>query len=74
MNNPDTNPGRDESMVGTVWSIDDNAGAASGSWTATMHDEKPSDGSNVPTSVTGTFHSEFGSTHTVVGAFGATNN
>ena len=55
-------------------------GCASGSWDATMYDEKHrsaagwvgDDGSNVPTSVTGTFQSHFGSTHTMVGAFGAT--
>jgi hypothetical protein len=74
---PDTTP-RDESAtgMGTVWSIDGNAAAASGSWDATMYDEKASgpadDGSNVPTSVTGTFQSDFGSTHSMVGAFGAT--
>ena len=67
----------DESATGTVWSIDGNSAAASGSWNATAYDEKPGgppagDGSNVPTSVTGTFQSHFGSTHTMVGAFGAT--
>ena len=74
--NPDT-IGIDESEVGTVWSIDGNSAAASGTWTANVHDEKPGDapagdGSDVPTSVTGTFQSDFGSTHTMVGAFGAT--
>ena len=66
----------DESMTQTVWSIDGNAAAASGTWSAQMYDELPGampngDGSNVPTSVTGTFESHFGSTHTMVGAFGA---
>ena len=67
----------DESVTQTVWSIDGNSAAASGTWGAQMYDEKPEnpptgDGSNVPTSVTGTFQSHFGSTHTMVGAFGAT--
>ncbi|MCY4004911.1 MAG: hypothetical protein OXF33_14545 [Rhodospirillales bacterium] len=71
--------GVDESAVGTVWSINDNAAAASGTWTAQMYGEMPGnapdgDGSNVPTSVTGTFRSTFGSTHTMVGAFGATTD
>ena len=60
----------------TVWSIDGNSAAADGTWSAQMYDEMPGnqpngDGSNVPTSVTGTFQSHFGSTHTMVGAFGA---
>ena len=67
----------DESATQTVWSIDGNSAAASGTWDAMAYDEKPGnapsgDGSNVPTSVTGTFQSLFGSTHTMVGAFGAT--
>ncbi len=63
----------------TVWSIDGNAAAASGRWGAQMYDELPGtvaeegDGSNVPTSVTGVFQSMFGSTHTMVGGFGAEN-
>ena len=42
-----------------------------------MYDESPGsvadggDGSDVPTSATGTFQSRFGTTHTMVGAFGA---
>ena len=67
----------DESLS-TVWSIDGNAAAAYGTWRAQMYDEKPGnadtppgDGSNVPTSVTGVFQSMFGSTHTMVGGFGA---
>ena len=68
--------GVDESMVGTVWSIDGNSAAASGGWTAQMYDEMPGtaptgDGSNVPTTVTGTFQSAFGSVGSMVGAFGA---
>ena len=63
--------------AGTVWSIDGNAAAMSGSWSGQMYDERPGnapsgDGSNVPTSATGTFQSHFGSTHSMVGAFGAT--
>ena len=66
-----------ESINRTTWSIDGNSAAASGSWSAQLYDEKPGnaptgDGSNVATSVTGTFQSHFGSTHTMVGAFGAT--
>ena len=60
----------------TVWSIDGNAGAASGSWSGQMYDETPGDppagdGSTVPTTVTGTFYSEFGGTHRMVGGFAA---
>jgi len=67
----------DESTMGkTVWSIDGNAAPASGGWNGQMYDEKPGntpsgDGSNVPTTVIGRFQSMFGSTHTMVGAFGA---
>ena len=73
---PDTS-GVVESTDATVWSIDGNSAAADGSWSAQMYDEMPGnapdgDGSNVPTSVTGSFQSTFGSTHTMVGAFGAT--
>ena len=68
-----------ESVTQTVWSIDGNSAAASGTWDAMAYDELPGetptgDGSNVPTSVTGTFQSHFGSTHTMVGAFGATKD
>ena len=54
----------------TVWSINGNKAAASGSWSGTAYDETPDDGSNLPTAVTGTFYSEFGSSHRMVGAFG----
>ena len=65
--------------LGTVWSIDGNSAARSGTWSGQMWDEKPGDtgdmppgdGSNIPTTTTGTFQSNFGSTHTMVGAFGA---
>ena len=65
----------------TVWSINDVSAAASGTWSGTMYDEMPGDppggdGNNIPTTVTGTFYSEYGaSTSSVVGrmvgAFGA---
>ena len=55
----------------TVWSIGDGSGAASGRWEAQMFDEDGSDGSNVPTSVVGSFSSSIGTTHSMVGAFGA---
>ena len=67
----------DEETTSTVWSIDGNSGGTSGIWDAMMYDELPGtvaaggDGSDVPTSVTGTFQSRFGTTHTMVGAFGA---
>ena len=62
--------------AGTVWSIDGKeAPSTSGSWGGQMYDEKPagpgSDGSDVPTATTGTFQSQFGETHSMVGAFGA---
>ena len=55
----------------TVWSIGDEMGAASGKWEAQMFDEKTNDGNNVPTSVVGSFMSTIGTTHEMVGAFGA---
>ncbi|MCY4394476.1 MAG: hypothetical protein OXC10_05000 [Rhodospirillaceae bacterium] len=68
-------PNVDESKT-TVWSIDGNAAPASGTWSGQLYDEAQTgaadDGSNVPTSVTGTFQSEFGSIGSMVGAFGAT--
>ncbi len=65
--------------LATVWSIDGNAAPASGTWSGTMYDEKPGDpsatgpgdGSNIPTTVTGTFYSEFSTIGRMVGAFGA---
>ena len=63
----------DETM-GTIWSVGGNAAAESGSWSAQFYDEAQGaadDGSNVPTSVTGTFQSHFGEFMTMVGAFGA---
>ena len=63
----------------TVWSINGNKAPASGAWSGTMYDETPGDpsatgpgdGSNVPTTVTGTFYSEFSTIGRMVGAFGA---
>ena len=65
----------DESL-NTVWSVNDNAAAVSGTWSGQMYDEMPGDapdgdGSNIPTTVTGTFYSEFSSIGRMVGAFGA---
>ncbi len=60
----------------TVWSINGNEADASGTWSGQMYDEKPGttnggDGSNIPTTVTGTFSSEFSTIGRMVGAFGA---
>ena len=68
----------DESM-GTTWSIDGNAAPRSGTWSGQMYDElpgntddaTPGDGSDVPTTATGTFYSEFSTIGRMVGAFGA---
>ena len=72
--NTTVTPNVNDSMT-TVWSIDGYAAAASGTWSGQLYDEAQgaaTDGSDVPTTVTGTFQSHFGSTHTMVGAFGAT--
>ena len=63
----------------TVWSINGNKAPASGTWSGTMYDEAITDpaggpgddGSNIPTTVTGTFYSEFSTIGRMVGAFGA---
>ena len=60
--------------------IGDISGGRSGTWSGQMYDETPGDpsptgpgdGSNVPTTVTGTFYSEFSTIGRMVGAFGAT--
>ena len=65
--------------MGTTWSIGDNSGGRTGTWSGQMYDEKPGDpsatgpgdGSNIPTTVTGTFYSEFSTIGRMVGAFGA---
>ncbi len=59
-----------------VWSINGNKAAAAGTWSGTMYDEMPGnapsgDGSNIPTTVTGKFYSEFSNIGRMVGAFGA---
>ncbi len=55
----------------TVWSISGNKGAASGSWEAQMYNDKAGDGNNTPDSIVGSFMSNIGNTHELVGAFGA---
>lgn len=55
----------------TVWSINDDAAEASGTWSGHMYDEDADDGSNIPTTVIGTFYSEFSGFGRMVGAFGA---
>ena len=74
----DTNTAANETL-GTTWSIGGNAGPRSGTWSGQMYDEllgdtddtPPGDGSDVPTTATGTFYSEFSSIGRMVGAFGA---
>ena len=58
----------------TVWSINGNKAPASGTWSGMMYDEMPGnapdgDGSNIPTTATGTFYSAFSSIGRMVGAF-----
>ena len=63
----------------TVWSINGNKAPESGGWSGTMYDElpgatsadPPGDGSDIPTTVTGTFYSEFSTIGRMVGGFGA---
>ena len=55
----------------TVWSIGGAKGGASGSWAAQMYNDKASDSTNIPHSVAGSFSSSIGTTHSMVGAFGA---
>ena len=52
----------------TVWSIGDDAAAASGQWSGNLREEGD-DG--VPEVATGTFYTEFGRAGKMVGAFGA---
>ena len=52
---------------GTTWTMGGTDAAASGSWSGTLYDNN--DG-GVPSAGTGTFHSEFGNTGRMVGAFG----
>ena len=71
----DVDTTEDNETLGTVWSIDGNSAQESGRWGGQMYDEASSgdddDGSNIPTTVTGTFQSEFSSLGRMVGAFGA---
>ncbi len=53
----------------TVWSIDGNSAAASGTWSGQMYGTVKN--SDVPANVTGRFESSFGSIGQMVGAFGA---
>ena len=60
----------------TTWSINGIKASPAGSWKGTMYDEAPGDapdgdGSNVPTTVTGTFNSDYSDIGRMVGAFGA---
>ena len=62
--------------MGTTWSVDGNSGGRSGTWSGQMYDEMPGnapdgDGSNIPTTATGTFYSSFSTMGRMVGAFGA---
>ena len=74
----DTTTADVDETTGTVWSIDGNSAAMSGNWSGQMYDDATSaattaddDGSNVPTTVIGTFQSSFGSIGQMVGGFGA---
>lgn len=68
----------------TAWSLDgdkDNAADSGGSWEGSLYDEATAaaatgddDGTDIPTSATGVFHSKFGATHEMVGGFGANLN
>ena len=65
-----------DETLGTTWSIDGTSADRSGTWSGKMYDEMPGpppggDGSNLPTTVTGTFYSEFSTVGRMVGAFGA---
>ena len=72
-------PANVDESLGTTWSINGNSARRSGTWSGTMYDElpglttasPPGDGSNIPTTVTGTFYSEFSTIGRMVGAFGA---
>ena len=75
VNDPMTNTGSftSHATLGTVWSIDGKAADPSGSWNGRMYDDgDPS--SDVPTVAVGVFSSAAGSTHSMVGGFGATKD
>ena len=59
--------------AGTEWSIggNDPAPGQAGNWEAQLFDENGKDDNNSPTTVVGKFKAGFGSTHMMVGAFGA---
>ena len=70
-----TETAADESL-GTTWSIDGTSAPRSGTWNGQTYDEALApaavdDGSNVPTTATGTFYSEFSDVGRMAGAFGA---
>ncbi len=67
-----TSPNFTLETAGTVWTIGGLAGERAGSWSAGAFDESTTDNSNVPTTVAGAFETGFGTTHKMVGAFGAT--
>ena len=79
VDDPTTTADESADGAGTVWSINGNSASASGTWGGTMYDETPGDpsatgpgdGSNIPTTVTGSFYSEFSTIGRMVGAFGA---
>lgn len=54
----------------TAWSIGGSNTTDTGSWQAQMFEDK-GDGNNTPDSVVGSFMSNIGATHSMVGAFGA---
>ena len=55
----------------TTWSIGGEKADPSGGWKSRYFDDRRDDGLDIPNSMTGTFYSEFGKTHRMVGAFGA---
>ena len=63
-----TDADNDNAQVGTVWTIGETAGAASGEWSGALR-EQGDDG--VPAIATGTFYSTYGLGGKMIGAFGA---
>jgi len=59
----------------TTWTIDGNASAKGGTWSASVYHDRDhvvtKGNNNAATDVLGTFHAEATSTHNIVGAFGA---
>ena len=66
--------GTDKFVTGgtTVWTVGGLDGDNAGMWEAQAFDENATDNSNVPTTVAGTFETQFGTSHKMSGAFGAT--